>query len=76
VSVFPKANVLTVIRTGWGLLTNQLYASGGVRHFKARELQLFSSDKVPFHVEGENAGYLPAKFSVNPRCLRVVVRKS
>ena len=76
VSVLPKVDVLGLMRSGWGLLTNQLYASGGIRHFKARELQLYSTDQVPFHLEGENVGYLPAKFSVKPRCLRVVVRKT
>jgi len=73
VSVFPRADVLALLRTGWGLLTNQLYASGGVRHFKAREIKLYSADPVPFHLEGDNVGQLPATFRVQPRGLRVLV---
>ena len=73
VSVFPKLNWQGILRGGWGLLTDQLYRSGGVTHFKAESLQLDSSLPVPFHVEGENAGSLPAKFSIRRQALRIIV---
>jgi YegS/Rv2252/BmrU family lipid kinase len=72
VSIFPRANVLGLLRGSWGMLTNQLYSSGGVRHFQAREISLSSVERVPFHVEGDNAGILPVKFSVQPKFLRVI----
>ena len=73
VSVFPRANWLGILRTGLGLLTGRLYTVGGVRHFKAASFHLHSNTPVPFHVEGENIGSLPAKFSVRRQALRVIV---
>jgi diacylglycerol kinase (ATP) len=73
VSIVPKVNIPGILRSGWGLLTNQLYSTGGVRHFKVKTLSLHSADLVPFHVEGENVGHLPVKFSIEPKALRVIV---
>jgi YegS/Rv2252/BmrU family lipid kinase len=73
VSVIPKLNWGGLVRSSWGLLTNQLYHAGGVKHFKAESLSVYSSSTVPFHVEGENAGFLPAKFSVRRQALRIIV---
>jgi diacylglycerol kinase (ATP) len=73
VSVFPKVNWEGILRCGWGLLTSQIYASGGARHFKAAAVQVYSSTRVPFHVEGENAGHLPAQFRIRPKALKVIV---
>jgi len=72
-SVFSKLNWQGILRGGWGLLTDQLYQVGGVRHFKAESLQLYSSSPIPFHVEGENAGHLPASFSIRRQALRIIV---
>ena len=73
VSVFPKVNWQGFVRCGWGLLTSQLYKSGGAKHFKTDSLRLYSSLPVPFHVEGENVGALPAEFGVRTKMLRVLV---
>ena len=72
-SIFPKVDLEGLIRSGWGLLTKQLYSTGGVRHLKADSLSLYCADPVPFHLDGENAGPLPVKFGLHPRALRVVV---
>ena len=72
VSIVPRVNFPGLVRSGWGLLTNQLYGSGGVRHFKTDSVSLHSADPVPFHVEGENVGHLPARFSIKPGRLRVL----
>jgi diacylglycerol kinase family enzyme len=55
------------------MLTSQLYQSGGAKHFKTSSLRLYSAVPVPFHVEGENAGWLPAEFGVRANTLRVIV---
>jgi YegS/Rv2252/BmrU family lipid kinase len=73
VSVFPRVNWEGLLRSGWGLLTDQLYAAGGAKHLKAETLHLYSASPVPFHVEGENAGHLPARFSLRRQVLRVLV---
>src|SRR5206468_106512 len=54
VSVLPRANWVSIFRSGWGLLTDQLYTTGGVRHFKAPSFTLESGSTVPFHLDGEN----------------------
>ena len=73
VSVFPRVNLEGILRCGWGLLADQLYSAGGVKHFKTASVNLYSSSPVPFHVEGENAGHLPVKLSVRPQTLRVII---
>lgn len=73
VSIFPRANLEALLRGGWGLLTDQLYSTGGVVNFRASSLRLYSAGPVPFQVEGENVGHLPVEFGVERETLRVVV---
>ena len=72
-SVFPRADWAGLARCGWGLLFNRLYTSGGVRHLRAESLTLESATAMPFHLEGENVGQLPVKFSVRRQALRFIV---
>jgi diacylglycerol kinase family enzyme len=62
-----------ILRGTWGLFTNRLYQTGAVEHLKAQKFTLSSPVQVPFHVEGENIGYLPATFSVKREALKVIV---
>ncbi len=73
VTVFPHANWKTIARTGWGLLSNRLYSPGGALHLKADSLTLSCGLPVPWQVDGENVGPLPARFSVRRQALRVIV---
>jgi YegS/Rv2252/BmrU family lipid kinase len=73
ISVFPKLDVERILRGTWGLFTNRLYETGAVQHLKAEKFTLSSSVQVPFHVEGENIGSLPATFSVQREALKVIV---
>lgn len=73
VSVFPRADWQALLRSGWALFSDRLYASGVAVHFQAESLHLYSTSSVPFHVEGENAGVLPVKFTVRRQALRVIV---
>ena len=72
VSIFPRAGLGSLVRCGWGLLLKQLYTTGGAKHFRAASVQLYSASEIPFHVEGENAGRLPVRFSIRPKALRVI----
>src|SRR6266568_858704 len=72
-SVFPRADWAGLARCGWGLLCNRLYTRGGVRHLQAESLTVESAAAMPFHLEGENVGQLPVKFSVRRQALRVIV---
>jgi diacylglycerol kinase (ATP) len=73
VSMLPRANWPSLCRAGWGLLTDRLYRAGGVQHLRSESIRVFSPVPMPFHVEGENIGYLPVKFSARRQALRVIV---
>jgi len=73
VSVFPRVHWGAILRSGWGLLTRQLYSTGGVLRLRAAALTLHCPTPIPFHVEGENVGPLPATFSIRRQALRVMV---
>jgi diacylglycerol kinase family enzyme len=62
-----------ILRGAWGVLAKRLYQIGGVKHFKAESLRLYSSSLAPFHVDGENVGELPATFSIRRQALKVIV---
>ena len=72
VSVFPSLSVVGAARGLCGLLTNSLYRIGGVKHFRARTLELSSAAPVWLQLDGENVCPLPARLSVEPRGLRVI----
>jgi diacylglycerol kinase family enzyme len=73
VTAFPKIGVVPLLRLGCGLLFNRLYTWGGARHLRVKELRIASQSPLVFHVEGENAGTLPVRFSVLPGVLRMIV---
>jgi diacylglycerol kinase (ATP) len=74
ISVFPKIDVERILKTAWGIFTNRLYETGAVQHLKAEKFTLSTATpQVPFHIEGENVGHLPATFSVRREALKVIV---
>jgi YegS/Rv2252/BmrU family lipid kinase len=72
VSIFPQASWSSFARCGWGLITDNLYKSGRVKYLRGESICLQSDSVVPFHLEGENAGTLPVRFSVRREGLRVI----
>jgi YegS/Rv2252/BmrU family lipid kinase len=72
VCVFPRVNWLTLARCAPGLLLWGKLPAGAVRRFQAASFTLTGSGQVPFEVDGELAGNLPATFSVQPAKLRVI----
>jgi len=79
VTVFPRATWGAIIRGGAALLLNRLRSLGGVQFLRAPALELTSrpltsaATPAPVQVDGEYAGTLPARCSLRPRCLRLVV---
>jgi len=74
VTVFPQADIRTLIRFWLDYLGGRHEGIGGSVQFQCAELTLraCSPSPVPFELDGDNVGYLPARFSVRPRRLRVV----
>ncbi|HTH48844.1 MAG TPA: diacylglycerol kinase family protein [Candidatus Limnocylindria bacterium] len=73
VTVFPRVNWFTITRVFLSLQGNRLARSPDAICFQSESLTLSARDGTPWHVEGDNAGPLPRRFSIRPRALRVVV---
>ena len=73
VCVFPRVTWGTVVSCAWGAVTGRLHKAGGARHFQAESFTLTAPVRTPLELDGEHAGELPARFSVQRQILRVIV---
>jgi YegS/Rv2252/BmrU family lipid kinase len=73
VRVFPKVDWGALARFGWGWLTERPFRQPGDVCFQAESVTLSSPSPVPFEVDGDNIGRLPATFSLRRQALRVIV---
>jgi len=72
VCVFPRVGWLTLARCSLPLLVRGKVPDGVVRRFQAKSFTLTSESAVPFELDGEPVGHLPANFSVERERLRVI----
>jgi diacylglycerol kinase family enzyme len=72
VCVVPRVNFAALLRCGLGILTRRRLPEKIVRRFRAAAFELSSGTKAAFELDGEWAGNLPVKFSVERGRLRVV----
>jgi len=72
VCVFPSAGWLNLVRCGLPLLACGNVPAGAVQRFQAETFTLSSESRVPFELDGELIGYLPATFSFGRGRLRVL----
>jgi len=73
VCIFPRAGWMTLARCGLPLLARGKVPDGVVQRFQAGSFTLASNSPVPFELDGELVGHLPATFSIERDRLRVVV---
>ena len=73
VCVFPKVNWQILCRAGIGLMTKNLHRLCGAKEFRSDLVTLTADRKTFLQLDGENVGELPAKFSIQPTMLRVIV---
>jgi diacylglycerol kinase (ATP) len=71
--VFSKVNLMTLLRVAPRLLIRGTLPKAATANFRSESLTLTSASKVPFEVDGEFVGYLPATFSMRRMQLRVIV---
>jgi len=71
--VFPRVNWLTLIRCAPRLLLKGTLPRKATENVQSNSLTLTSEVRVPFEVDGEFAGDLPATFSIQRSKLRVIV---
>ncbi len=70
--IFPKVNWLTLAWCGPKLLTLGTLPAKSNKSLRAEKFTLSSEETVPFQVDGELAGHLPATFSLEREKLRVL----
>ena len=71
--VFSKVNFLTLLRCAPRLLLRGTLPKAATVNLRAESLTLTSASKVPFEIDGEFGGYLPATFSMRRMQMRVIV---
>ena len=71
--VFSRVNLMTLFRIAPRLLFRGTLPHAATEKFQSTSLTLTSTEKVPFEVDGEFGGYLPATFSMRRMQLRVIV---
>jgi diacylglycerol kinase family enzyme len=62
-----------LLRCGIPLLLRGRLPEGAVRRFRGTEFTLTAETPTAFELEGELVGKLPAKFSLKPQGLRVLI---
>ncbi len=73
VCVFPRTDFGTLFGCVPQFLLRQKLPEKMVRRFRAEHFELSCDTKAPFQLDGEGIGHLPAKFSMSPEKLRMVV---
>ncbi len=71
--VWPRVNLETIARSGWGMLTDHFHTGRNTVQLQGDRLELQCPAGMPFQLDGENIAQLPATFGVNPRVLSVIV---
>lgn len=71
--IFPKATLMQILMVGLGLLIAKPLRFSSAIHLQAQEFLLTSDIRACLELDGEFVGELPAKISVKPKRLRVIV---
>ncbi len=71
--VFSRVNFLTLLSVAPRLLIRGTLPKAATANYRTESLTLTSTSKVPFEIDGEFGGYLPATFSMRRMQLRVIV---
>lgn len=72
VTLFPRADLATLARAGWGWLTDAVIETAGAATFQARSVTLGCEGPASFQLDGDIVGRLPATFRLRPGALRVL----
>ena len=72
-TVFPSTTLPALLRSGAAIIVNRLRSFGGVQFLRAPVLEFTSAQPAPIQADGEFVGSTPARCSLRPRTLRIVV---
>ena len=73
VTIFPEFNWKSLPGTIAKFALGKYFRNGGQPYFQAPEIELTSAGLTPLQLDGELVGHLPAKISMLPKALRVLV---
>ncbi len=73
VCIFPSGTRLAYLRAMLGFFLGSQRILGGARYVRGRQVRLTSPERVPYQVDGDPAGFLPATVGLLDRRLRFVV---
>lgn len=73
VSVFPRINLPMLLRLGRTQLTGAHIQKAGVHYIRTECIELNAAMETPLELEGDTIGSLPARITVQPSALRIVV---
>jgi len=73
VCVFRQGTRLGYVRALLGFFLGSQRLLGGARYFRGREVRLTSEERVPYQVDGDPAGFLPATIRLLDRRVRFIV---
>ena len=71
--IYPRVNLVTAARGGWGMFTDDFHGGGGTIQLRGAKLELKCAKPIPFQLDGENVAPLPVTFGVERCVLRVIV---
>lgn len=72
-AVLPQTSILSLARAAIAVRTGRLLQMSGIVHQQAPEFEFTCPSPARFQVEGDNIGSLPARFSVQPGALRILI---
>jgi len=76
IRVLPRVGIETLMKFGLSWVFRRGLIVRGESHFVAERFTLSSEPAIPFELDGDNSGFLPATFSVQRAVLRVIVGAS
>ena len=69
----PPGSRLNIVRLGFHMLTSSLTRAHGVRHSMGTRVRLDSDSRVPFQLDGEAVGQLPATVRLERGAVRLLL---
>jgi len=69
----PPGSRLNIVRLGFHMLTSSLRRAHGVRHSMGTRVRLDSDSRVPFQLDGEAVGQLPATVRLERGAVRLLL---
>jgi diacylglycerol kinase (ATP) len=73
VTIFPEFRWRSLAGCATNFVFGKYFRPGAQAYFQTAELELTSEAVTPLQLDGELVGHLPAKISVLPKALRVIV---